>query len=45
MRLILGSQSKWRRRILESSGLSFECMAADIDEKAVNVHAGGPLIA
>jgi predicted house-cleaning NTP pyrophosphatase (Maf/HAM1 superfamily) len=40
-RLILGSESKWRRRILEKSGLEFECMAAAIDEKAITVSAGG----
>lgn len=35
MRLVLGSQSKWRRKILEEAGLSFEVMPADIDEKAI----------
>ena len=41
MRIVLGSQSKWRRKLLEDAGVVFECMAADIDEKAVNVHEGG----
>ena len=39
--IILGSQSKWRARLLRGTGLEFECMAADIDEKAVNVHDQG----
>lgn len=59
MRVILGSQSKWRFEsdivskmpckciashsagILRRTGLEFETMAADIDEKAINVHAFG----
>ncbi|MDO8452253.1 MAG: nucleoside triphosphate pyrophosphatase [bacterium] len=35
MRIILGSNSKQRRRILERMGYEFEVMAADIDEKAI----------
>jgi predicted house-cleaning NTP pyrophosphatase (Maf/HAM1 superfamily) len=34
-RLILGSQSKFRRQLLARQGLQFECMNPDIDEKAV----------
>lgn len=35
MKLILGSQSKGRRGVLERAGYQFETMSADIDEKAV----------
>lgn len=35
MKIILGSQSVGRRRMLEEMGLKFEIMAADIDEKAI----------
>ena len=41
MRIVLGSQSKWRRKLLADAGVDFDCMAADIDEKAVNVHEDG----
>jgi hypothetical protein len=40
LRVILGSQSKWRRKLLSEAGLVFDCMAADIDEKAVTVCEG-----
>lgn len=33
--LILGSSSPWRRKELETTGLKFTQMSADIDEKAV----------
>lgn len=33
--LILGSSSRWRRKVLESSGRPFEVMTPDIDEKAI----------
>lgn len=33
MRIILGSQSPWRKRILEEMGYEVEVMPADIDEK------------
>lgn len=35
MRLILGSQSKARRALLEQMGYAFETMNPDIDEKAI----------
>lgn len=35
MKLILGSASKWRRKILEKAGYVFSVMAADIDEKRI----------
>ena len=35
MRIILGSASKQRKRVLERAGYSFEVMVADIDEKAI----------
>ncbi|MDO8261486.1 MAG: Maf family protein [Candidatus Magasanikbacteria bacterium] len=35
MRLILGSQSKGRKKMLEEMGLDFDVMAADIDERAI----------
>lgn len=35
MRIILGSASKQRKRILERWGYDFEVMTADIDEKAI----------
>lgn len=35
MKIILGSASKGRRRVLENAGYEFEVMAADIDEKAI----------
>jgi septum formation protein len=35
MKIILGSQSKWRKNILESMGYEFEVMVSDIDEKVV----------
>jgi septum formation protein len=33
--LILGSQSKYRKGVLEELGFEFETMSADIDEKAI----------
>ena len=35
MKIILGSQSKGRRSVLESMGYEFEVMSSDIDEKAI----------
>jgi septum formation protein len=35
VRLILGSQSKGRREVMEKMGAPFEVMPADIDEKAI----------
>ncbi len=35
MKIILGSQSKWRAKELEKAGFVFEKMSADIDEKAI----------
>jgi len=35
MKIILGSQSKHRRKLMEEMGLEFEVMAAGIDEKAI----------
>jgi septum formation protein len=35
MKIILGSQSKGRKKVMEEMGLEFEIMPADIDEKAI----------
>lgn len=35
MKLILGSKSIGRKRVLEKWGYEFEVMASDIDEKAI----------
>ncbi len=35
MKIILGSQSKQRKRIFEQAGYDFDVMIADIDEKAI----------
>lgn len=35
MKVILGSQSRGRKAILERTGIDFEVMSADIDEKAI----------
>ncbi len=35
MKVILGSQSEGRRKVLQSMGYQFEVMSADIDEKAI----------
>ena len=35
MRIILGSQSKGRREVMERMGMAFEVMPADIDEKLI----------
>lgn len=35
MKIILGSQSKWRAKELEKAGFEFETMSAGIDEKAI----------
>jgi len=35
MKIILGSKSPWRKKVLEDAGYSFEVMNADIDEKAI----------
>lgn len=37
MKIILGSESKARREILESMGYQFEVMPADIDEEAIQL--------
>lgn len=35
MEIILGSQSKGRRGVLERAGYTFDVMSADIDERAI----------
>lgn len=35
MRIILGSSSRWRKRILEKSGYSFFTMSPNVDEKKI----------
>jgi len=35
LKIILGSQSKGRKKVMEEMGLEFEIMPADIDEKAI----------
>lgn len=35
MKIILGSQSKGRKRVMEEMGFQFETMSSDIDEKAI----------
>jgi septum formation protein len=35
VKIILGSQSKWRAKELEKAGFAFETIAAGIDEKAI----------
>lgn len=35
MKIILGSKSPWRKKVLEDAGYSFDVMTADIDEKAI----------
>ena len=35
MKIILGSQSKWRRELLARMGYQFDVMTPDIDEKAI----------
>jgi len=35
MKIILGSQSPWRKKVLESMGYDFEVMIPDIDEKQI----------
>ena len=35
MKIILGSKSKGRKRMLEEMGIEFEVMVADINEKAI----------
>ncbi|NQS90060.1 Maf family protein, partial [Patescibacteria group bacterium] len=37
MKIILGSQSKGRKKMLEEMGVEFEIMPADIDEKAIRL--------
>jgi septum formation protein len=37
MKLILGSQSKWRKDILERMGYEFDVMISGIDEKAIRL--------
>ena len=38
MKIILGSQSKNRQKILRESGFVFDIMPSNIDEKAVRLH-------
>lgn len=35
MKIILGSQSKGRKKVMEEMGFQFEVMSSDIDEKAI----------
>ncbi len=35
MKIILGSASKWRRKILQEAGYSFEILIPNIDEKSI----------
>lgn len=35
MKIILGSQSRWRKEILERMGYKFQIMVPDVDEKAI----------
>jgi septum formation protein len=44
VRLVLASSSPFRRMLLENAGLTFDCRAADIDERAIENSAdhGGP---
>ena len=44
MKLVLGSQSKWRASVLRAAGFTFAQAAADIDEKAVVVGDGSRLL-
>lgn len=44
MRIILGSQSAGRKRMLAEMGLEFEVMSADIDEKAVRRETPAQLV-
>jgi septum formation protein len=37
MKIILGSESKWRKMLLEKTGIKFEVMPANIDEKAIRL--------
>jgi len=37
MKIILGSQSKNRKKVLEEMGVDFEVLTADIDEKAIRL--------
>lgn len=37
MKIILGSSSPYRKRILEEMGLKFECLSPVIDEKAIRL--------
>ncbi len=36
-RIVLGSESKWRRRLLADAGLVFDTASPSIDEKAISV--------
>jgi septum formation protein len=44
MKIILGSASKNRRKILESKGLIFDVMSPDIDERAIRDPDPGTLV-
>ena len=37
MKIILGSQSAGRKKVLEGMGYEFETMSADIDERAIRL--------
>lgn len=37
MKIILGSESKWRKILLEEAGIDFEVMPANIDERAIHI--------
>ncbi|WP_204314991.1 Maf family protein, partial [Klebsiella pneumoniae] len=39
-KLILASQSRARRMLLENAGLDFEALPADIDERGVQTNSG-----
>jgi septum formation protein len=38
MKIILGSESKWRKMMLEDMGIKFKVMPANIDEKAIRIN-------
>ena len=44
MKIILGSQSKNRKRVLREMGIEFEIIPADIDEKAIRIDDARELV-
>ncbi|MBI4276601.1 Maf family protein [Candidatus Uhrbacteria bacterium] len=44
MKLILGSGSTWRQKVLRDAGYTFDVMTADIDEKAIRYEDPGRLV-